>query len=150
LKRALDIDEHNAKRLKQSPLRQSITFNNDYDDENESEQGNSLGTRTLNAKGNSIDFDKLSEQESYQDSELTFEGGDAAAQDDDVDIDEIEQDYYDEEADGDYEDDGDDYDAGNQSDDEGDDDDFDDEEYAQYFEENLRQPNDESQESLDS
>ncbi|CAB4406829.1 unnamed protein product [Rhizophagus irregularis] len=119
----LEVDDRNAKRLKQSPLRQSITFNNDDDDdENESEQA----------------FDKVKKHESdsfY--SELTFDGG---AHDNEAD--EVEQDYEDEDADDDYDygDDDEDYDPGNQSDDEGDDD-FDDDEYVQLFEENLRQPN---------
>jgi len=136
----LDVDDRNLKRLKHSPLRQSITFNvDDVDEEDESERGSHLSFQAFNAEGdNTGDIDKLSEFESdniYQDSELVFEGGG-----EEVDIDEVEQDYEeenDESEDYDY-----DYDAGNQSDDEGGDDDFDDEEYAQYFEENLKQPGD--------
>ena len=128
----LDVDDRNAKRLKQSPLRQSITFNHldDDDDDDESEQG------VFDAKS------KLGSESFYQDSELVF---DAVTHDDDADIDEIEQDYEDEEYDDDDDDDDDDYeyDPNNQSDDDDDDDedDFNDDEYVQYFEENLRQPN---------
>ncbi|CAI2168649.1 3163_t:CDS:10, partial [Funneliformis geosporum] len=62
---ALDVDDRNIKRLKQSPLRQSITFNHNDDEEDESEQGSQSSFQVNNSEGDTTgDFDKLSEIES--------------------------------------------------------------------------------------
>ncbi|CAG8693107.1 13787_t:CDS:10, partial [Funneliformis mosseae] len=71
---ALDVDDRYIKRLKHSPLRQSITFNHNEDNEDESEHGSQSSFQIFNSEGDTTgDFDKLSEIESenvYQDSEL--------------------------------------------------------------------------------
>ncbi|RIB10736.1 hypothetical protein C2G38_165583 [Gigaspora rosea] len=112
-----NIYERHVKRLKHSPLRNSITF--DYDDDDDDGDGDSnINARILGTDEDPITYLDQSSENYYQPSEYQMGDDD-------------EQDY----------EDGYDYDAGNQSDDEGEEDDSD-EEFVHDFEEFLKDQDD--------